>query len=181
MLYSYQSKTKRNNTMAEALATISLSTSELEDPEFVNTELDRIYAELGKKPDEKSMALTGLVNAIRTRDGSHLGDEIIDTILESATSDDEKSEGFTMRQKVLGSLTAETSPIHPEVPITTLEVQIDVDTLDVRNIFRKTVLPDEKESSVEAKRSMQNRMPSGPKQNDASLGGVHRIDPSKRR
>ena len=174
-----ENKTKRN-IMKDALVTVSLSTSELEDPDFVDAELDRIYKEFGKDPDEKSTALTGLVNAIRTRDGSHLGDEILDSIIDAATEETPETEGATMRRKVLKALTPSKDVRHPEIPVSTLEVQIDVDTLDILNILRKTVLPDENERSVKAKRNMQKRLPSGPKQNETS-GGISKIDPDKRR
>lgn len=151
-----------------------LSLSSLADPEQVSAELDRIYKEFASEPDEKAVALTGLVDSIRTTSGTRLGDEILDSITSETTGE---SETAAKRRKILGALTG--APAHPEVPVTSLEIEFDTDTFDVRNIFRRTVLPDESERSVQGKRNMQNRMPSGPKQNDLS-GGISRIDPDKR-
>lgn len=159
--------------MAETLTNLTISASELDDPEFVTAELGRIYRELGKQPDEKATALTGLVSAIKIRDGSVLGDEILDVL----TTPDDESEGATTRRTVLNALQGVVA--HPEVPVTTLEIVFDEDTLEVRDIMRKTVLPDEDEQSIKGKRNMQRRVPSGPKQNDVS-GGLRRVDPKSR-
>ncbi len=161
--------------MATTTTKFELPLSTVTDPEYVNAELDRIYKEFAGDPDEKAAALTGLVDSVRTTSGTRLGDEILDSI---TAEDTEESETATKRRKVLGALTG--GPTHPDTPVTSLQIEFDADTYDVRNIFRRTVLPDESERSVQGKRNMQNRLPSGPKQNDLS-GGISRIDPDKRR
>ncbi len=153
---------------------LEIPTDEIVDADSVKAEFERIYKELGQKPDEKAIALSGLASAIQLKDGSSLADRVF-----SDTLDVIDIQSDWQRQAALNATGALPPVLRAEHPAGDyIVVEVDPNA-EIQNILTRTVLPAEDAKSIKAKRADQARTPSGPKQNSVS-GGISRVDPKSR-
>jgi len=157
---------------------VEIPASDIADITTARGEFAKIYEELGRKPDEKAMALSGLASAIKLMDGSSLADRVLDEAIALTDEQQERSDMLRGALNATGAVPPETVPRvqHPDGDYLVVELSDDT---EITNIFTRTVLPDEDERSIGSKRRQQARTPSGPKQNDSS-GGINRVDPRSR-
>ena len=166
--------------------TIEVPLSEIADADMVAASFAEIQREFSDKPDERTIALRGLIDSITLRDGSDLATHILEQVTHMHDDADakreriaagDKSVGAIFRRNVLNALAEQGDTRAKE---SALVVQVDENSADVVGVFQKEIMPGETERQIEAKRRAQARIPSGPTQNSLS-GGTSTIDPNVRR
>lgn len=148
---------------------------ELDDSEVIEARFAEIHEEFSKDPDARIVALRGLIDGIRLRRSD---ETLSDNILEQVIAMQKENHGASVRRSILNTI-ANGEAKEPSSNGPALVIEYDEGEQHITGVYKRTELPPENERAVEAKRNMQNRLPSGPKQNESS-GGLRIVPPESR-